>query len=424
MTRKYNRIFLLAFLILLFGQAQAQQQLSLQEIKILALENNKKIKIVQSNINASIAANAVAKAAAKPTIDASVFGLYLSDPLKDMFPEYSANGSVSLTQVLYAGNKIQNSKKITSSAIELQHAQKELTEDQVLLNTEMVYWQVVNLKEKVTLANQYLLLLDTLKKDLQNSFDAGLIYKNDLLKVEVQHNEAVLNLTRVKDGLAIAKLNLMQISGLNEVDFDIKEDSTMDVQLISQSDITTAIDKRPEINMLNKTVEIQKYQSKLIGGSLKPTLAISANGLASYGKRINFSNGNNDMQAFVGLITLSVPILDWGGRKQKVKEQEYQTEVKKFELEEARELISIEIQNAWLMLNQSVTQIELSRKSLQQAQENLRLNQDLFEAGTVLGEDVLKAQVLWQKAYADVIDAKANNKIMEAKYKKSIGEYR
>lgn len=424
MIRKYNRIFLLAFLILLFGQAQAQQQLSLQEIKSLALENNKKIKIVQSNINASIAANAVAKAAAKPTIDASVFGLYLSDPLKDIFPEYSANGSVSLTQVLYAGNKIQNSKKITSSAIELQHAQKELTEDQVLLSTEIAYWQVVNLKEKVTLANQYLLLLDTLKKDLQNSFDAGLIYKNDLLKVEVQHNEAVLNLTRVNDGLAIAKLNLMQISGLNEVNFDIKADSTIDVQLISQSDITTAIDKRPEINMLNKTVEIQKYQSKLIGGSLKPTLAISANGLASYGKRINFSNGNNDMQAFVGLITLSVPILDWGGRKQKVKEQEYQTEVKKFELEEARELISIEIQNAWLMLNQSVTQIELSRKSLQQAQENLRLNQDLFEAGTVLGEEVLKAQVLWQKAYADVIDAKANNKIMEAKYKKSIGEYR
>lgn len=409
--------------MLLSGLAQAQQQLSLQEIKIIALENNKRIKKVQSNINASIAANASAKAAAKPTIDASVFGLYLSDPFKDMFPEYSANGSVSLTQVLYAGNKIQNAKKLTSSVIELQNAQKELTEDEILLSTEIAYWQVVNLKEKVALSNHYLILLNALKNDLQNSFDAGLIYKNDLLKVEVQHNEAMLNLTKSNDGLAIAKLSLKQISGLYDVDFEIVEDSIIDVQLISQSDVITAIDKRPEINMLNKAVEIQQYQSKLIGGNLKPTLAVSANGLASYGKKINFSNGNDDMQAFVGLITLSIPILDWGGRKQKVKEQEFLTEARKFELEETKELLSIEIQNAWLMLNQSVTQIELSKKSLQQAEENLRLNQDRFEAGTVLGEDVLKAQVLWQKAYADVIDAKASNKIMEAKYKKSIGEY-
>lgn len=422
MKRKHNKIFLSIFLILVTGFVQAQQQLSLQEVKTKALDNNKRLKKAQSNINASIAANESAKAAAKPTIDASVFGLYLSDPFKTLLPEYSANGSVALTQVLYAGNKIQTAKKMTGSAVDLQTAQKELTENEVLLSAETGYWQVVNLKEKVALAEQYLKLLKTLKKDLQNSFDAGLIYKNDLLKVEVQENEAVLNLTRANDGLAMAKLNLKQITGLYEANFDIKDDSA-DVQLISQSDVKTAIDKRPEIDMLNKAVEIQEYQVKLLEGNQKPTMAVSANGLASYGKKINFSNGKDDMQAFVGLVTLSVPILDWGARKQKVKEQRFQTEAKKIELEETKEFLSIEIQNAWLMLNQSVTQIELSKKSLLQAEENLRLNQDRFDSGTVLGEDVLEAQVLWQKAYADVIDAKAGYKIMEAKYKKAIGEY-
>lgn len=423
MKRKHNTAFLLVLMMLISGYVQAQQQLSLQEVKSKALENNKKLKKAQSNINASIAANTSAKAAAKPTIDASVFGLYLSDPFKTLLPEYSANGSVALTQVIYAGNKIQTARKMTSSVVDLQTAQKVLTEDEVLLSAETGYWQVVNLKEKAALAEQYLKLLKTLKKDLQNSFDAGLIYKNDLLKVEVQENEAMLNLTRANDGLAMAKLNLKQISGLYDADFDIKDDSSAEVQLISQSDVKTAIDKRPEIDVLNKAVEIQEYQVKLLEGNQKPTLAVSANGLASYGKQINFSNGNDDMQAFVGLVTLSVPILDWGGRKQKVKEQRFQTESRKLELEETKELLNIEIQNAWLLLNQSVTKIELSKKSLHQAEENLRLNQDRFDAGTVLGEDVLEAQVLWQKAYADLIDAKAGYKIMEAKYKKAIGEY-
>lgn len=423
MKRKQNTTFLVVVLMLVSGFVQAQQQLSLQEIKSKALENNKKLKKAQSTVNASMAANTSAKAATKPTVDASVIGLYLSDPFKALLPEYSANGSVAVTQVLYAGNKIQTAKKMTGSAVDLQIANKNLTEDEVLLSAETAYWQVVNLKEKAALAEKYLKLLNTLKKDLQNSFDAGLIYKNDLLKVEVQENQAVLNLTKANDGLAMAKLNLTQITGLYGVDFDIKEDSAVDLQLTAQSDVKTAIAKRPEIEMLNKAVEIQQYQGQLLKGNQMPTLAVSANGLASYGKGINFSNGNDDMQAFVGLVTLSVPILDWGGRKQKVKEQAFQTEARKYELEETKELLSIEIQNAWLMLSQSVTQIELSRKSLKQAEENLRLNQDRFDAGTVLGEDVLEAQVLWQRAYADVIDAKAGYKIMEAKYKKAIGEY-
>jgi len=387
------------------------------------LENNKRLKKAQSDINASKAANASAKAASKPTIDASVFGLYLSDPFKTLLPEYSANGSLALTQVIYAGNKIQTAKKMTGSAVDLQTSQKELTEDEVMLSAETAFWQVVSLKEKTALAQQYLKLLNALKKDLQNSFDAGLIYKNDLLKVEVQENQAILDLTKANDGLAMAKLNLAQITGQYDANFDIKGDLGDEAALVRQSDIKTAVERRPEIGMLNKAVEIQQYKGELLQGDQKPTLAVSANGLASYGKKINFSDGSDDMTAFVGLVTLAVPILDWGARKQKVKEQGFQTEARKIELEQTKELLAIEIQNAWLMLSQSVIQIELSKKSLQQSQENLRLNQDRFDAGTVLGEDVLEAQVLWQKAYSDLIDAKTGCRTAEAAYKKAIGEY-
>lgn len=422
MKSKHINIFFL-FLILLSGIAQAQQTVSLEQVKSMALENNKKLKKAQSNINAAKATNEAAKAAVKPTLDASVFGLYLSDPFKALLPEYSANGSVALTQVVYAGSKIQTAKKMTGSVVDLQSAQKNLTEDEVLLSVETNYWQAVNLKEKVILAERYLKLLGELKKDLQNSFNAGLIYKNDLLKVEVQENEAVLNLTKAKDGLTITKLALGQITGLRIEEYDVAGNFTDDLQLVKKADVVSAVNNRPEIDALSKAVEVNEYQTKLLEGDQKPTIALSANGLASYGKKINFSDGSDDMQAFVGLVTVSIPILDWGARKQKVKGQHFETEARKFELEETKELLGIEVQNSWLMLNQAVTQIDLTKKSLQQAEENLRLNQDRFDAGTVLGEDVLEAQVLWQKAYADVIDAKAGYKISEAKYKKAIGEY-
>lgn len=422
MKSKQNTIYFL-FLIFFSGIVHGQQTVSLDQIRSMALENNKKLKKAQSSISAAKAANQAANAATKPTVEASVFGLYLSDPFRTLLPEYSANGSVAVTHVVYAGNKIQTAKKMTSSLVDLQSAQKNLTEDEVLLNAETAYWQAVNLKEKVVLAEKYLSLLGELKKDLENSFNAGLIYKNDLLKVEVQQNEAILNLTKAKDGLTITKLALSQITGLSAAQYDVAGNFSDDMRLISKADVASAVNNRPEIYALSKSVEVNEYQAKLLEGDQKPTVALSANGLASYGKKINFSDGSDDMKAFVGMVTVSVPILDWGARKQKVKEQHFVTEAQKLELEETKELLSIEVQNAWLMLNQAATQIDLNKKSLKQAEENLRLNQDRFDAGTVLGEDVLEAQVLWQKAYADLIDAKAGYKISEAKYKKAIGEY-
>lgn len=422
--KQQNKItILLLFAFFALEQISAQNKLySLEEIRSLALENNKKLQKAQKELEAAQAALASAKAGGKPTVDASVTGVYLTDPLTILFPELQVGSVLSASQVLYAGGRVQNAKKITQSAVNLQTAQKSLTEDEVLFNTESAYWQTISVKEKLALATEYVRLLEALRVQLKNAFDAGLTYKNDLLKVEVQLNEAELNLTKAEDGLTMSKLNLAQITGLDNLDFDIKIETSIEEVLLSEAD-KSAIENRPEVEMLTKAVEIQELQTKLLQGDRRPTVALSANGVAAFGKQINFEDGSNDMQFFVGLVSLNIPILDWGGRKQKVKEQQFKTEAQKLELEETKELLTLEAKSAWLQLNQSVKRIQLTQKSLQQAEENLRLNQDRFDVGTVLGEDVLEAQVLWQQAYSNVIDAKSEFKINEARYKKATGNY-
>ena len=130
------------------------------------------------------------------------------------------------------------------------------------------------------------------------------------------------------------------------------------------------------------------------------------------------------MTSYYGLLNVNIPIFDWGSRKQKVKEQDFKIEAQKLELEETEELVALQIQNAYLELQQSIQKVDISTESLQQADENLRLNQDRFDAGTVTGKDVLEAQVLWQKAHSDVSDAKANHRISKANYKKVIGDFK
>ncbi|EJL68716.1 TolC family protein [Chryseobacterium populi] len=417
---------LLVFLIVSGGAVGVRAQdkiLGLAEVKSLALQNNKKLKKAQNNIESAIAAKKASDVANRPTLDGSITGTYFTEPLTAFLPEVMGNASLSVTQVIYAGGKIKNAGELSSVLVDIQKEQKVLTEDEVLLKTETAYWQIINVKDKIILAKEYIRLLNALRRDLKNVYDAGLTYKNDLLKVEVQLNEAELNLTKANDGLTLAKLNLAQLIGNKNLDFDVEDNLTGNFGLVSESDIENSIEKRPEISILSKSVSANEIQERLLEGDRKPTVAFSGYGFAGLGKNANPVNGKDNVKGFVGLLSVNVPLYDWGARKQKVKEQHYKTEARKIELEEARELLELEAQSSWLALNQSVKKIELAERSKKQAEENLRLNQDRFEAGTVIGEEVLKAQVLWQQANTDIIDAQTEYKINEANYKKAIGEY-
>lgn len=397
--------------------------LSPEKARSLALENNRNLKKAQKEIEAARAGMASAYALGKPTLDGSLGGFYFTEPLTAFLPEVMGNASLTVTQVLYSGGKVQNARKVSDAALGLQNARKELTEDEVLLKTETAYWQVVDAKEKVILANKYIQMLDTLSRDLKNSYDAGLTYKNDLLKVNVQQNEAELNLTKARDGVTMAKLSLAQLTGLGESEFDVQDNIPGGFNGVLKEETISALERRPEVDMLSKAVRINELQEKLLAGDRKPVVALSGIGYGGFGRNVDMVKGKDDVKGFVGMASLSIPIFDWGSRKQKVVEQRFKTDAQKIELDETKEQIMLEIRNIRLSLNQSAQQVALAQKSLQQAEENLRLNQDRFDAGTVLGKDVLEAQVLWQQAYSNLIDAKAGYRINEARYKKAIGDY-
>lgn len=411
-------------LFFISSYTNAQQVISLKKAKEMVLNNNRELQQADKYIEAAEAAETAAKVASLPTVDASVFGLYLGEPMNTMLPETSVNGSVALTEVIYSGGKINNGKKLAQSALKLQTSQQSLTKSEVLLNTETAYWQLVQTYEQVKLAKKYLSLLDTLHTDLTNKYDVGIIYRNDVLRVSVEMNDAKMALQEATDGLEIAKYSFAQLIGLDTIDF-VLEDEIADLSTTAQllEDPELFVSKRPEVSILEESVKMEELQTALLKGDRKPSLAVSVNGLYSAGKAIDFSNGDNQFISSVGMVTLSVPIFDWGGRKQKVKEQEATAEVQALELENTKELIAIEIRNANLELNRAVRKVALSEESLDQARENLRLLNDQFEAGTITGKDVLEGQVLWQEAYNKVVEAKTALKISEASYHKAIADY-
>lgn len=405
--------------------APPRNTLTLEQCKQLAIERNNNLKIARENIKVAQSQKIQADAGGKPTVDGSVTGFYFGKPLNSILPEYGVSPGIQVNQSIYSGGKVKLEKASAEKEVEIQEEQKILTTSDVLLNTVKAYWQVVSASERIRLAEQSDLQLKAIYIDLNNQYTAGITYKNDVLRAKVQQNQNDLNLVKARNALTLAKLNLAQVTGLGDSVHFVIADSISDSFTPLQTDtaLQQAITSRSEIRILFKNIESGKIQKKILNADTKPSVSLGLNGIGAAGKQgINPGSNSNFLATYYGTVSVNIPIFDWGKRKQKVQQQQYRIAAQEYQLKERQELISLEVQQAWLELNQSAKRIELSGASLEQAEENLRLSNDRLKAGTIIGKDVLEAQTLWQQAYSDIIDAKVEYKVNEANYKKALGE--
>ena len=403
--------------------AIAQTVLTLDEAKALAIKQNNNLKMADQDINAAKAAKAGAGVAGRPKIDGSANSFYFGKPLNKVLPEYGASAGLGVTQPIYAGGKVKLGIETAGKLVEIQESRKLLTNAEVLFNVEKSYWQAVNANDKIKLVNKNISLIRAILNDLNNLYVAGIIYKNDVLRAQVQLNDAELSLVKATDGLTLAKLNLAQLAGMGDSTNFVINDSITGSFKPSDKNVYEALNRRPEITLLNKSIEVQQLQKKLLQADSRPSIGIGLNALGAVGKQgINPTSTSNFLGTYYGLVSVSVPIFDWGARKSKVNEQSYRIAAQQTQLAETQQLITLEIQQAYLQLGQSAKRIDLAITSLQQAEENLRLTNDRFKAGTIVGKDLLEAQTIWEQANSNLIDAKVEYRINEAALKKAMGE--
>lgn len=171
----------------------------------------------------------------------------------------------------------------------------------------------------------------------------------------------------------------------------------------------------PEYQLLNKQVEAANLQKKMAIGQNLPTLAVGAG--------YNYHNLLENNHSF-GMVfaTVSVPITDWWGGSHAIKRKKIEHQKAVEQLEDNTQLLKIRMQNAWNGVEESYQQLQLAKRSIEQASENLRLNRNYYRAGTSKMSDLLEAQLLYQQSLDKHTDAFADyqNKLLE--YKQATGQ--
>jgi outer membrane protein TolC len=331
-------------------------------------------------------------------------------------------GSVGFTQPIYMGGKIRNTYKMAKYGEQMMEAKKNVSESEVILETDERYWKVISLKEKVKMVKDYLKRVDTLLVDLTNLQKEGIITNNDVMKVKVKKNNIELKLLKAKNGLKLSRMALNQTVGFPlDTTFRLA-DSLGNVYQLNNPDkyLSTAMEQRPELNALNKGVKVAKTGEKLMLSRYLPNIGVKA----SY----NFTNPNpyNGFKEEFGAdwtvgVMVNIPIFHFGDKKHTLNAAKHYRKAAQEKLEETKELVSLEVKKAIFKYNEAIKKIEMTESSLAQAEENLEMTKDNYKEGIAKITDVLEAQSSWQEAYTNYIEAKTEFKLNETKLMKASG---
>ena len=322
---------------------------------------------------------------------------------------------VTAMQPVFAGGQIVNGNKLAKVGVGVSQLQRNLMENEVRLNTEQYYWQVVMLKEKLVTLGQVDKQLVRMEHDAQAAVDAGMRNRNDLLQVQLRKNEMCVSRIKVENALQTVSDLLAQVMGhAGEPVEVVSPSSGCDDPMAYYQSPETAIVNTNEYQLLEKQIEAGRLQYKMSVGKNLPTVAVG--GGYVYNNVMDKSQGN-----LVGMLTVSVPISSWWGGSHDMKRQKLQVANAENEKRDKSELLMVKMRKAWNDLNDAYKQVTIARESITQSEENLRLNTDYYEAGTVAISDLLDAQTLYQQSRDKYVESVSDYEVKKREYLQSTG---
>lgn len=333
-------------------------------------------------------------------------------------------GAVTLMQPLYMGGKIRAYHRITRFSEALARTQHDAQLQDLILNTDDAYWTVVSLSYKKKMAESFLDLVNRLDGDVEKMIREGVATKADGLTVKVKVNEAEMLLTKVDNGLALSKMVLCQLCGMDlDTKFTLTDEDRTDLQVsetVPDDAVQRAWTYRPELKSLDWANKIYEDKVRVVRSEMLPSLALTGGYLVSNPSLLNgFENKFRGMWN-VGIM-LSVPVFHWNEGIYKVKAAKSEVNIARLQQTEAQEKIELQVNQSLFKNTEAQKRLALSEKNMEKAEENLRYADKGFKEGVIPVTNVMEAQTAWLSAQSDRIDAQIDLKLAQTYLQKAMG---
>ena len=426
-----HKIFpLLCATAILFFQTSrlhAQKRYTLDECVEMALQNNARIKNADNDLRAAEQAKKSAFTNYFPTVSASGAGFVTNNALLqlELMPGQGMSiakngimGGVTALMPLSTGGQIINGNRLAETNVEVKRLQRRQSEEEVRLTVEQYFWQAVLLKEKLRTLDAVQEQLNQIHRDVEAAVNAGVTNRNDQLQVQLRKNEMRSNCISAGNALRVSLRLLAQYIGspADSINVALNLDGSLPASpegLYRSPE--TSLDHTTAYQLLSQNVDASRLQYKMAIGKNLPTT--TAGGGFLYENLMD-----KDHSFWIGGLTISIPLSQWWRGSHEIKQQKLQVRNAENLFEDQSELLLIRMENTWNAVTNAYQQVKIAIESIAQAQENLRLQSDYYQAGICTISDLLEAQTLYRQSRDKYVESYAQYEIKKREYLQATGQ--
>lgn len=405
------------------GSVEKNVDMTLENCIKIALGNNPQITMA---INDTLAADARIKQVWSnyfPTLSwqtgyTRIRQLQLSDAIGETLEyNYYILGQISLQQMLYDFGVTQNQATVRRLDYEVYKKSFEATVNDVIYQTKDAYYNLLYAYENKRVAQDTVDKYQLFYNQAKAFYKSGMNPKVDVTIAETNLSNAKLTLIQADNSvnLAIAKLN--NIMGVPYIEkYNVPERLQFKpISLTFEQAIDIARESRPELKMAELKVEEAHQTVNLAKKSFFPTISLEGQ-YQRGGRHINSNYGFN-----AGAY-LTFPAINGMLIRNEIKEAKYLYDKELANAKNTQNAIYLEIQNAYLTLEEKRNQLPVTILQVKQAKENYELSYGRYRVGEGSPTELKDSENLYEQAQLNYYTALYEYNSAKAQLEKAIGK--
>jgi outer membrane protein TolC len=333
------------------------------------------------------------------------------------------NWTIQAKQPLFAGGGILANYQASKIGEDAAYLEQTARYQDVVQEVKIAYFDILRAQKIQETARQSVEMLTAHRDVAENYFKVGMIPKNDLLHAEVELANGKQSLIRAQNAVELAKARFNTILK-QKIFTPVEVVDILTYHPLNQSFeecLTTAQQNRPELKISSLRAE---QAGKLVNAARSeyfPTLNLVAN-YGRFGDNPSVSGSDyQNAESWYVMGVASWNFWEWGKTKFRVDASRARENQAIGTARELNDQITLEIKNAYLILQETEKQIAVWQKVIEQAEENFRISEERYKERVATSTEVLDAQTLLTKAKSEYANALGDYNISYARLQRAMG---
>ena len=329
-----------------------------------------------------------------------------------------------LTQPVFTGGALVSNYQIAKLGVDIARENRDRARQDIVVQVKEAYFNILKAEKLKAVALQAVEQVKSHVDVARAFYEEQMIPQNDLLESEVRYAQVQQNLIQAENAVAIAQaqFNTVLRRGVNEPaaleDILAYQPEKFSLEECQQQ----AVHKRPEIK--EASLRLAQAQKGVAAAKSKyfPTVSVVANYQKMGDSASLHGSPYEDDETWTVATVCRWDIWEWGKSSYQVSASKSFAAQAEEQKKQTGDVVVLEVKEAFLNVHESEKNIRVAQTAIKQAEENFRLNKELYNEQMATTTDVLDAQTLLTQAQNNYYNALNDYHIAKAKLERAIGK--